>query len=334
MTYWSRSVQTGAKGKVSLCPLSSPCTLVPMVTWGRACYVSKQPAGFHQCRGVVTWTSFSSSTHLSILVSVSPSKKAVWAPRQKKKQQTSKKRKGKRNCGHNLSFLILDHLTFHVRGTNILWYGRWEGGVLYRVAVHHVGTRAMLLFHLIAILCVFQTLLPFFCWSSTKQFEIILVSCRCRCFLKNRLLAGVYVVLSVKAELNVLADFQPIQLRAEVQQQGNIKQTAVHTCFNWLDNPEDWATFFLCYWKLCFTHFTLGRGDNQLWGDDAFDGSFKLRAVFKLDFSYHCAQSLAEETSHVHPVFAGLQKKNKKSILTPNTQRETNPHMVSPSLSS
>lgn len=270
MTYRSRSVQTGAKGKVSLCPLSSPCTLVPMVTWGRAYYVSKQPAGFHQCRGVVTRTSFSSSTHLSILVCVSPSKKAVWAPGQK----TSKKIKGKRNCGHNLSFLILDHLTFHVRGTNILWYGRWEGGVLYKVAVHHVSTRAMLLFHLIAILCVFQTLLPFFCWSSTKQFEIILVSCRCRCFLKNRLLAGVHAVPSVKAEVNVWADFWPIQLRTEVQQQGNIKQTSVSVLIG-LIILRAWTTL-----EAMFHSFHIGGGDNQLWCNDAFDGSFKLRAVF------------------------------------------------------
>lgn len=117
-------------------------------------------------------------------------------------------------------------------------------GFLCKVAVHHVSTWAMLLFHLIAILCVFQTLLPFFCCSSTKQFEVMLVSCRCRCFLKNRLLAGVHVVLSVKAELNILADFQLIQLRIKVQQQGNIKQTSFSTCFNWRDNPEGLDNFF------------------------------------------------------------------------------------------
>lgn len=133
---------------------------------------------------------------------------------------------------------------------------------MYKVAVH-VSTRAMLLFHLIAILCVFQTLLPFFCWSSTKQFEIILVSCRCRCFLKNRLLAGVYVVLSVKAEVNVLADFQPIQPRTEVQQQGN-----------WLDNPEGLNNFFFMLLEVMFHSFHIGRGDNQLWCDDAFNGIF------------------------------------------------------------
>lgn len=90
----------------------------------------------------------------------------------------------------------------------------------------------------------------FFCWSSTKQFEIILVSCRCRCFLKNRLLAGVHVVLSVRAELNVLADFQPIQLRTEVQQQGNIKQTSFSTCFNWLDNPEGLNNSFFFFYVI------------------------------------------------------------------------------------
>lgn len=70
-----------------------------------------------------------------------------------------------------------------------------------------------------------------------------------------------------------------------------------------------------------FNSFHIGGGDNQLWCHDAFDGSFKLRAVFSY-FSYHFAQSLAEETSHVHPLFAGLLKKKKENQYSPQTHRD------------
>lgn len=82
----------------------------------------------------------------------------------------------------------------------------------------------------------------FFCWPSTKQFEIILVSCRCRCFLKNRLLAGAHVAPSIKAGLNVLAYFQ-----SRCSSKAALSKKSVSKCFNWLDNPEGLNNFFFFY---------------------------------------------------------------------------------------
>lgn len=96
------------------CPFDSPCTPVPMATWGRACSCLQAACSFSiSAWGVV-------SLHLSIHPSIQLNFLSL-PPSKKENQWGLWGKKKKKNCSHNLSLLIVSCHTFQVRGTNALW---------------------------------------------------------------------------------------------------------------------------------------------------------------------------------------------------------------------
>lgn len=178
------------------CPFDSPCTPVPMATWGRACSCLQAACSFSiSAWGVV-------SLHLSIHPSILPAKLSLSASFQKREPVGALREKEKKKNAVTICLFWLLAATLSRLEEQMHFGVRWILHKVTLLTVHHFSSFGRRFPSTSLQFSPCSKHFSFFCWSSTKRFVIILVSWR-SCS-RNELGVGIqHWFLSVKAELTV-----------------------------------------------------------------------------------------------------------------------------------